>query len=218
MIDRHIVAFEFLINIEVSHSLKWARLMRNIAIIIGHPDARVRHFCHALADAYEIGAKAAGHKVTRIDIGKMHYDYLNDQAEQEHYAVPAEIALAQSIIKDSDHLVFIYPLWLGSMPAKLKSFFEQIANSELAFYPQRRPMKGANLEGKSARVIITMGMPAIFYRFYYCRHSYLALKQGILNFFGIRPVRETLIGMVEDRHCNHERWLSRLEGMGRLAL
>ena len=40
-------------------------------------------------------------------------------------APPPAIAEAQRTIVWAEHLVIIYPLWLGSMPALLKGFLEQ---------------------------------------------------------------------------------------------
>jgi putative NADPH-quinone reductase len=68
----------------------------------------------------------------------------------------------------ADHLVIIYPLWLGSMPGMLKSFFEQLLRPGFAFAPAAgRGMPRKLLKGRSARIIVTMGMPALFYRWYF---------------------------------------------------
>jgi putative NADPH-quinone reductase len=57
-------------------------------------------------------------------------------------------------------LVVIYPLWPGSMPAVLKGFFEQVFRPGFAIAREHaRPWPGL-LTGKSARIIVTMGMPA----------------------------------------------------------
>ena len=53
------------------------------------------------------------------------------------------------------------------------------------------------LTGKTARIVVTMGMPAFVYRWYFGGHSLKSLERNILRFVGIRPVRESLIGMVE---------------------
>jgi putative NADPH-quinone reductase len=52
------------------------------------------------------------------------------------------------------------------------------------------------LTGRSARVVVTMGMPAVVYRWYFRAHSVKSLERNILGFVGIAPVRETLIGLV----------------------
>ena len=53
------------------------------------------------------------------------------------------------------------------------------------------------LKGKSARVILTMGMPGWFYRWFYGAHALKLLKRNILHFTGVTPVRSTIYGMVE---------------------
>jgi putative NADPH-quinone reductase len=42
-----------------------------------------------------------------------------------------------------------------------------------------------------------MGMPALFYKWFYRAHSLKSLERNILAFCGIRPVRTTIAGMVD---------------------
>ena len=64
------------------------------------------------------------------------------------------------------------------------------------------------LKGRSARIVVTMGMPAFFYRIYYRSHSVKSLKRNILEFVGVSPVRTTLIGMVEGQARAREQHLA----------
>jgi len=74
------------------------------------------------------------------------------------------------------------------------------------------------LKGRSARIVVTMGMPALVYRWYFRAHSLKALERNILGFVGIAPVHETLIGMVEGMDdVQRAQWLRRFEAMGREA-
>ena len=74
------------------------------------------------------------------------------------------------------------------------------------------------LAGRSARIVVTMGMPAAIYRFVYRAHSLRALERNILGFVGIAPIRETLIGMVEDTDGSaRTKWLARLHALGARA-
>ena len=85
----------------------------------------------------------------------------------------------------------------GSMPALLKAFLEQVLRPGFAFgAAERRGMPKKLLAGKSARIVVTMGMPAFFYRLYYRAHSLKSLERNILGFVGIKPVRVTLLGNV----------------------
>ncbi|CDN53939.1 NAD(P)H dehydrogenase (Quinone) [Neorhizobium galegae bv. officinalis bv. officinalis str. HAMBI 1141] len=191
--------------------------MARIAIIQGHPDASEPHLCHALADAYARGAEVGGHSVERIELARMGVPFLTSQKEQEHGTVSPPIVDAQVKIGRSDHLVLIYPLWLGSMPALVKAFLEQVARPGFAYDTARRRFDSGLLRGKSARVVITMGMPAWYYRIGYGSHSLKALKAGILHFVGIRPVRAALVGSVAARKFGGAKWIARMEAMGQRA-
>ena len=58
-----------------------------------------------------------------------------------------------------------FPLWLGSLPALLKAFLEQVLRPGFAF-DTGKAFSG-RLKGRSARVIVTMGMPAWVYRLWF---------------------------------------------------
>jgi len=58
--------------------------------------------------------------------------------------------------------VLLFPLWLGDMPALLKGFLEQVARPGFAFAVERdSPLISKLLAGRSARVVVAMGMPAL---------------------------------------------------------
>ncbi|HKJ88518.1 MAG TPA: flavodoxin family protein, partial [Gammaproteobacteria bacterium] len=72
------------------------------------------------------------------------------------------------------------------------------------------------LKGKSARIVVTMGMPALVYRAYFRAHGLKNLERNILRFTGMRPVRASLFGLVEARSGRtRKRWLGRMERLGR---
>jgi putative NADPH-quinone reductase len=169
-------------------------MRRRIAIVQGHPDPSAGHLCHALADAYEAGAAAADHDVRRVEVARIDVPLLRTKADFEAGALPAGIAAAQQDLAWAEHLLFLYPLWLGSMPALLKAFLEQTLRPGFAFEAGR--MRG-RLTGRSARVVVTMGMPVLAYRWWFGAHSLKAFERNILHFVGIRPVRESLFGRVE---------------------
>jgi putative NADPH-quinone reductase len=194
-----------------------AGMTRRILILHGHPDTKHPHLCHALAESYAAGAESAGHAVRRIDIGTLDFPLLRSKAEWDEGALPAGLAAAQADIAWAEHLVLLFPLWLGGMPALVKGFLEQVARPGFAlsrFTEGRMPKK--LLAGRSARIVVTMGMPALVYRWYFRAHSLKALERNILGFVGIAPIHETLVGSVEsldDKQRAH--WSARLRRLGR---
>jgi putative NADPH-quinone reductase len=113
----------------------------------------------------------------------------------------------------------VYPLWLGEMPALLKGFLEQVARPGFAIAAEsRNPLKAGLLGGRSARVIVTMGMPAVLYRWFYRAHSLKALQRNILGFAGIKPVRTSVVGGAGALTLQQvERWCEHLRQLGAAA-
>lgn len=192
--------------------------MAAITLIQGHPDAGRKHLCHAMAAAYAEGAKEAGHSVTETDVARVDFPLIRTQEEFEHGEVIAGIRDAQQRIEEAQHLVLVYPLWLGTMPALLKGFLEQVFRYDFAFEPDDKGVFHKKLKGRSARIIVTMGMPALAYRWYFGAHSLRNLERNILRFAGIRPVRNSLFGMVENADDEkRRRWLDQLRRLGSAA-
>ena len=185
----------------------------NILVIQGHPDSGAPHFCHALADAYAGAAQAAGHAVRRIDIGAAPVTLLHSRAEWQAPA-PDWAAEGQQALLWADHLVLVFPLWLGGMPARVKAWLEHVFREDFAFKVGKNGWE-RHLRGKSARVVVTMGMPAPFYALWFGAHGTAQLSRSILGFSGMRAVRETRIGRVEGLDdAAREAWLGRMRGLG----
>lgn len=191
-------------------------MTRQILILQGHPDPQGGHFCHALADAYRDGAESTGHTVTVVEVARLDFPLLRTKADFDTGEVPSALREAQAAIGRADHLVLVYPLWLGTMPALLKGFLEQVLRPGFA---TSKVTDGRHwqrlLTGKSARVVITMGMPAFVYRWYFRAHSLKSLERNVLAFCGIGPIRESLIGLVDANPARRTKWLDRLHALGR---
>lgn len=192
---------------------------RHILVLQGHPDPAGGHLCHALAQAYADGAREAGHRVTVLDVAGLEFPLLRSQADWQHGELPASLRPAQQAIGQATHLVLCFPLWLGDMPALMKGFLEQVARPGFAFKADAtNPFKAKALVGRSARVVVTMGMPALVYRFYFRAHSVRSLERNILGFVGIAPVRETLVGGVDQLgEAGVAQWRGKLRQLGRQA-
>jgi len=151
---------------------------QRILIIQGHPDASQPHLCHALAEAYAAGARESGHEVRMLEVAALDFPLLRSQREWESGTLPSA---------------------LGDMPALLKGFLEQVARPGFAFSTEGgdgAAFSRKGLTGRSARIVVTMGMPSLLYRWYFRAHSIKSLERNILGFVGIAPVSATLVGAV----------------------
>jgi putative NADPH-quinone reductase len=157
-------------------------MSRRIAIIQGHPDPLGHHLLHAMANAYadaaaEAGhevrpayadaAAEAGHEVRRIEVGKLEFPLLRTQLDFEAGSVPPILAQPREDMRWADHWVFLFPLWHGTMPALLKGFLEHVFRPGFAMDYRREGFPKRLLAGRSARIVVTMGMPVLLYRWYF---------------------------------------------------
>jgi len=191
--------------------------MRKIMIVVGHPQANT--FCDALARAYQSGAQSAGHEATVFALQKLAFDPILHTGYRTAQPLEPDLQAAYAALAGCDHLVIIFPLWCGDMPALLKGFIERILQPDLiARENTEHAMNWAIFSNKSARVIITMGMPVSIYRFWYGAHALKLMTRNILNFIGIKPVRQNLFGMVgTSKPEQRQRWLDELHALGQKA-
>lgn len=192
-----------------------SRMTRNVLLIDAHPDADPARFIHALAEAYAAGATEAGHAVRRIELATLDIPLLRSRGEWQDHAASPVVRAAQEDIRWATHIAFFYPLWLGDMPALLKAFLEQVARPGFALAEGAMPKP--LLEGRSARIVVTMGMPAFFYRFYFGAHSVKSFERNILKLVGIHPVAHSLIGGVEGSARTRANWLRKMHALGMAA-
>lgn len=182
--------------------------MKNrILIIDGHPDPKGPHFVHELADFYRQGAKEGGYTVRLLRVGALRFPLLTSSRAYLKGKVPASIVAAQRSILWADHVVVLYPLWLGTLPAKLKGFIEQVLRPGFAFEQRGAGQHPARLlKGRSARIVVTRGMPELFDEVDRSPRSIRNVVAEVLEICGVRPVRisvvegaETLSAVARDK-------------------
>ncbi len=117
----------------------------------------------------------------------------------------------------------LFPLWHGTMPALLKGFLEHIFRPGFAMAYARDAAGGRDashfprrlLVGRSARIVVTMGMPALFYRWYFGAYGVRSFERSMLRFAGMRPIRENLYGLALADEKKRARWIEDMRRHGR---
>ena len=190
--------------------------MAKIAIVVGN--SLHNSYSEALGEAYRRGAESGGHQADLFVLGRMNFDAILREGYRREQ--PMELASARAAVAACDHVVVIFPLWCGDMPAILKGFFERILQPDLlAIQKSGGKASWKFFKGKSARIIMTMGMPGWFYRLYFGAHALKLLKRNILQFIGIAPVRWSVYGMIEAVGDDKRKsWLREVEALGYDAL
>ena len=139
---------------------------------------------------------------------------LRTQEEFNSGAPPPSLKPAVDSIVSADHIVLVFPLWLGTMPALVKAFLEQVIRPGGAFSYEKHGAKKL-LAGRSAHIVVTMGLPARLYQTYFCSHGIRGLRRSVFKFAGLSPVRTTMFGMIESASdATRSRWLEAMRKNG----
>lgn len=188
--------------------------MKKILIIVGHPDTESFNF--GLAAAYKKGAISSGSQVKEIIIRDLTFNTNLQFGYRKRTELEPDLLDAQEKIKWADHLVWIYPVWWGSLPAILKGFIDRTFLPGFAFQKRENSVWWDKLlTNKSARIISTLDQPAWYYWLIYKQPSHNAMKKLTLEFCGIKPVKVTTIGPLRlSKESYRQNWLKKIERLG----
>lgn len=188
--------------------------MKKILIIQGHPDKE--SYCAALAEAYKKGAIATGAEVKEIVVRDLKFNSNLQFGYRQRTELEPDLVESREKIQWAEHLVWVYPVWWGSLPAILKGFIDRVFLPGFAF--RKRPDSlwwDKLLTGKTARIISTLDQPAWYYWLVYRRPSHNAMKKLTLEFCGIKPVKTTTIGPIRMSKDTYRRnWIKKIGLLG----
>ncbi len=189
--------------------------MKKILIINGHPDKESYNF--AMAEAYKNGALASGAEVKQINIRELDFNPNLQFGYRMRTELEPDLLDSQEKLKWADHMVWLYPIWWGSVPALMKGFLDRVLLPGFAFEKRENSLWWDKLlGGKTARIICTMDQPAWYYKWFNGSPSHTAMKKLTLNFIGINKVRITSIGPIRlSKEKYRTDWLKKIEKLGR---
>lgn len=189
-------------------------MSKRIGIVVGHPDKESFNF--ALAKAYKIGAKKSGAEVREIIIRDLNFNPNLQFGYRKRTELEPDLISSQEILKWADHIVWIYPVWWGSVPAIMKGFLDRVLLPGFAFKKREGSVWWDKyFIGKTARLICTMDQPTWFYRLINRSPSHKAMKKLTLNFIGVKSVKITSIGPMRlSKDEFRGKWLKKIEQLG----
>ncbi len=190
-------------------------MTKRIAIIQGHPDPAGHRLLNAMADAYAEAAVSSGHQVRRIEVAKLDFALLRTQRDFETGELPPALVQPRDDLRWAEHWVFLFPLWHGTMPALLKGFLEHIFRPGFAMDYREKQFPRRLLSGRSARIVVTMGMPVMLYRWYFGAYGVRGFERSVLSFAGIKPIRESFYGLTFADASKRARWIDDMRGHGK---
>ncbi len=185
-----------------------------VLVILGHP--RSGSLNGAIASAYADGAREAGCEVVEVQIGSLRFDpdvLATSPAEQP---LEPDLAEARALIEWAEHLVFVYPNWWGTMPARMKGFLDRVLLPGFAFRERNGHYYGL-LHGRTAELITTMDVPPLVYRWIQAAPGTRAMRRATLALCGIETVKATAFARPSHSEEQARRaWLTAARDLGLL--
>lgn len=192
-------------------------MSRRILIILGQPSSH--SLCASLAHTYADAARRSGAEVRLLSLGEMYFDPILRHGYAHVQPLEPDLRDAQIDIAWAQHLVWVYPIWWGGLPALLKGFLDRIFLPGFAFkYRANSVLWDRLLTGRTAELLVTMDSPPWYYRWVQRQPGHRQMKQAILEFSGIRPVRVHSFGpVVNSSDAARAGWIRRACKLGARA-
>tara|TARA_B100000795_G_C22600679_1_gene361119 strand:+ start:27 stop:611 length:585 start_codon:yes stop_codon:yes gene_type:complete len=187
---------------------------KKILIINGHPDNESFNF--GLSEAYRKGAKKSDAEIKEINIRELDFNPNLQFGYRKRTELEPDLLKAQEKLKWADHIVWIYPVWWGSVPAIMKGFLDRVLLPGFAFKKREGSVWWDKyFTGKTSRLICTMDQPTWYYRLINKSPSHSAMKKLTMNFIGVKSVKITSIGPLRlSKEEWRKKWLQKVEGLG----
>jgi len=187
---------------------------KKILIVLAHP--QVKSYCGALAQAYADGAREAGAEVRQVNLAELRFNPVGSGSLDKPLELEPELRQAQDDIRWAEHLVFVYPILWGTLPALLKGFIERVFAPGFAVnFHKDSPLWDKLLTGRSARLIVTLNTPPLLYRLLFRRAGHITMKRSILQFCGVSPVKITDVGpMRNSTDARRAQWVRQARALG----
>ena len=189
--------------------------MKKILIINGHPDKE--SLCFALSESYKKGADSSGADCKLVHLIDLDFNPILTFGYRLISELEPDLVKMQQEILAADHLVLVYPNWWATFPALLKGFIDRVFVPGFAFkYREDSPMWDKLLAGKTARMIVTMDTPKWYYFLMNRNAGHNAMKIGVLEFCGIKPVKIISFAPVKSSNAaKRKQWLTEVEKLGK---
>lgn len=180
----------------------------NVLIIYAHPNPK--SFNYAILNQVKHGLTDGKHNFTVIDLYEDNFNpvlVFNENVKRSDLVNNVEMKHYQKLIKQADHLIFIYPIWWYGMPAILKGFIDKLFVSGFAYTTKGKIPKGL-FGNKSAWVIYTIDSPLWFVKLFRRNIEWKVMKDAILKYCGIKHVRRMMFAGVKNSNFNNrQKWL-----------
>lgn len=139
-----------------------------VVIVFNHPYAG--SFCNAILQSVTNGLTNGNHQVDLIHLDKDNFNPVMTAADLKGFRdkkpIDPKVIEYSNMIKNADHLIFIFPIWWELMPAMTKGFIDKVIFPGVAYdytNAENTRMKPLWNNLKGVTIITTMNTPNWLY-------------------------------------------------------
>lgn len=185
--------------------------MKQVLIINGDPEKT--DATSYLIQAYRKGAEAAGAHVKEIAIVDLIFNS-NKQFNNRIVELEPDLKRALDLIMWSNHVVLFCPVYLSSIPTRIKGFFDRLFMPDQVFHAKPQGAS-ANFSGRSARIVSILDEETFEYWKQDKKVTYLSIKRNVFENCRFHPVHTSTIGQLYSLENEYsKKWLRKLEHFG----
>ncbi|KKK76277.1 hypothetical protein LCGC14_2865290, partial [marine sediment metagenome] len=156
------------------------------------------------------------HQVKLLKLSDMEFNIDLSEGYTEEHSMEESIKSFQASLEWCEHLVVFTPIWWGALPAKLKGLIDRAFLPGFAFqYENGKSIPKKLLQGRTARIVMTMDTPPWYYFVIQGAPAIRQLKAATLKFVGFNSVKSKMIGpIISSTEESRSRWLNDVAKLG----
>lgn len=186
----------------------------NVYVIVSYPNGS--GLSYAAFEQALRGFQEAGHTLRVTNLYEEGFDPVlsfDDTRRRHDLRLDETTRVYRETLLWADHVVFVFPIWWGGMPAILKGFIDRVFAKGFAYtYAGLRPV--GLLTHKTAWIITTNDTPRLYAALFQQDYGRV-LKRQVLKFCGITTLRHTSMYCV--RTSDAAQRITWLESIRRIA-
>ena len=191
-------------------------MSKRVLVLVANP--KKDSFIRYLAKAYASSAEQK-HEVQLLELSNMEFNLDLSGGYAEEHTIEESLKHFQASLEWCEHLVIFTPIWWGALPAKLKGLIDRTFLPGFAFqYEKGKLMPKKLLQGKTARIVMTMDTPPWYYFLVQGAPAIRQLKTATLKFVGFKSVKSKMIGpIISSTEESRSKWLNVVSKLGLAA-
>lgn len=185
-------------------------------IVFNHPYEG--SYCNAILHAVHKGLQIGGNEVDIIHLDNDGFRPAMTKADLkafvDHQPIDPQVIDYSERLRQTDHLIFIFPIWWDIMPAMTKGFIDRVLFPGVVYdhHPRGFGLVPLLDNLKSITMITTMNKPKLMYSLLIGNLIRKTMLKSVFKAMGYRNLR--WISFTSVKRVSHEkrvRWLDNLE-------